>query len=148
MYNESSNLQSPHERLTYLRDKLNQINVPSYPEELLELIKEWISEATPIIHIDWPEAFDDFNSCVTTGGWTHGDMATFVDMVNMGSALPDSQEHRQAWEKDVKEAQELQKKALKFLDGLLRLPSHRQENSFQSDQSIQYLRQLCRNGRF
>ena len=62
-------------------------------------------------------------------------MATFVDIVTFGNELPNSDAHRQAWDKDMKEAQELRQKLLNFLDGLLLLSNH-QQNSPKNDKSV------------
>jgi len=133
---KASNLSSPQKKLSNLRDELVEVNIPSYPDDPYVLLKNWIAKATLIIRIEWAEAFDDFNSLITIGGWTKTDMATYVDIATYGNVMPNSNEHRQAWDDDVKEVQALRQKFLNFLDGLLLLSPKRQANSSQSDPSI------------
>jgi hypothetical protein len=124
------NLSSSQKKLSNLRDELIEILIPSYPDDPYMLLKNWIAKATPIIRIEWAEAFDDFNSIITIGGWTKTDMATYVAISTFGNVMPNSNEHRQAWDNDVKEAEVLRKKFLNFIDGLLLLSPKRQVNSF------------------
>lgn len=133
---KASNLSSSQKKLSKLRDELVEINMPSYPDNPYVLLKNWVAKATPIIRIEWAEAFDDFNSLITMGGWTKTDMATYVDIVTYGNVMPHSNEHRQAWNDDVKEVQVLRQKFLNFLDGLLLLSPKRQPNSSKNNPAI------------
>ena len=119
----SSNSSSSRRSLSDLRNELVNINKSSYPDDAFMPIKTWIAKAMPIIRGEWVNAFADFNKLITIGGWTKTDMATFVEIVTYGNGLPNSDTHRQAWQKDMNEAEELRQKLLNFLDGLLILPN-------------------------
>lgn len=114
----SPNQSSLQKRLSSLRDELSKTETPLYPNDPYLHIKEWIAKATPIMHVDWPNIFDDFNSQVAISDWTNLGFAAY------GGSLPGSSDHQQAWARDVKEAQEFRQKVLYFLDGLLALPSN------------------------
>ena len=127
---------SSQKKLFDLIDKLNELDKLTYPNDPIAFIKEWIAEATPIIRIEWSEVFDDFSNHIATGGWTNRDMATFVDIVTYGNVQQGSNEHRQAWDSDIKEAQNLRQKAQRFLNGLLNSSPNRKKNSSHNDQSV------------
>jgi hypothetical protein len=127
---------SSQKKLSDLIDKLNKLDNLTYPNDPIAFIKEWIAEATPIIRIEWSEVFDDFSNHIAPGGWTNRDMATFVDIVTYGNVQRGSNEHREAWDYDMKEAQNLRQNAQRFLNGLLNSSPNRRKNSAHNDQSV------------
>ncbi len=103
-------------RLTALRNKLAQIEVPEYPNDFEVLINSWIAEATPIIRQEGAELFQDFQNVTTKP--VRSRVVRYLE----GSMFEMSeQENRRQWELDVAEGQELKQNILGFLDGLLSL---------------------------
>ncbi len=119
---EATNISSPQKRLFTLREELAQIQPPSYPDEFLVLIKNWITKATPTIQRDWTRYFSEFQKCTALSN-----AVSFLELADYGGES--AQERRSAWDKDNKEAQEIQKTILSFLDGLLIIPLERKKNS-------------------
>lgn len=118
MKTKRSDFSSSQQKLKVLINKLNKLDELTYPDNPIDFIEEWVTEAKPIIRVEWEEVFDDFTAIFATGGWTNSDMSTF--MVASGNAQQSSNTQQQAWDEDMKEAQKLRQKAQRFLEGLIK----------------------------
>lgn len=108
-------------RLVRLRTELEEIKDPSYPDDLLDLLRNWEAKAIPIIQRDWPHSFHEFQGLFPSpNAWRRFDVARFGQYFEASSTMENLVA---AWEEDKKTSTDVKNKLINFLDGLLSIAS-------------------------
>jgi len=100
-----------HSRLATLREELNQLKTPSYPDELATVLTGWGAKTIPVIREDFAGQLEAFEGLLAKGYTSHLQIAkmTYASVSTFHSA----------WEKDNEDAVKKQHTILTFIDGLL-----------------------------
>jgi deoxyadenosine/deoxycytidine kinase len=109
-------------RLNRLREELAGIPAASYPEKLWDCLEGWIAKARPIVRSDWFTFLDDFENTATES--SEIDVVFVEDNFTISSS-----EHKRLWRRENEKAEQVRKKLLNFLDGLLMMMPAKQETT-------------------